>query len=92
MEMQIEIDPIVRRKELLNLLGLSESSLYRRIQSGDFPPPIRLGGPGTLAVGWKLSTVKRWIEERQLTAVSPLCPLCDGAGVIDEDISVQGAA
>ena len=92
MDMQVEIDRIVRRKELLSLLGLSESSLYRRIKSGDFPPPVRLGGPGTLAVGWRLSTVKQWIKERPAASATALCPLCDGVGVIDEELSEQSVA
>lgn len=76
-------DVILRRNDVLKIVGIGKSTLYRRIAAGEFPPPVRLGGPGTSAVGWKLSTVKQWIEERQATAFTLLCPLCDGARVVE---------
>lgn len=40
---------IVRLKELLDRIGYSKATLYKRIQSGLFPPQVSLGGR---AVGW----------------------------------------
>ena len=32
-----------------------------RIKDGDFPPPVRLGGPHNRAIGWRRSEVHDWI-------------------------------
>lgn len=41
--------------------GLSRSEIYRRIQSGDFPPPVKLG---QRASGWDSRAVDGWILGR----------------------------
>ncbi|QBF81961.1 AlpA family phage regulatory protein [Shewanella maritima] len=40
---------ILRKPEVLALLGLSETSLHRQIKAGTFPPSFSLG---CRAVGW----------------------------------------
>ena len=35
----------------VTLIGLSRTSLWRRVRAGDFPAPVRLGGQGSRAVG-----------------------------------------
>jgi len=35
---------IIRKPEVLQMTGLSKSTLYNRNQEGSFPPPINLGG------------------------------------------------
>ncbi|HCG79116.1 MAG: DNA-binding protein [Thalassolituus sp.] len=55
---------ILRRPEVQKLVGLSRSSLYARIASGDFPRPIKLGGIHSRSVGWPESQVSQWISER----------------------------
>lgn len=52
---------IVRRPEVRLLTGLSDSSLDRLEQRGEFPPRRRLG-PN--AVGWLASEVETWIADR----------------------------
>ena len=44
---------ILRTPAVLALIGLSRSSLWRRVRAGDFPAPVRLEGPGSRAVGWR---------------------------------------
>lgn len=41
--------------------GLSRSELYRRIATGDFPRPVKLG---ERASAWSAAEVDRWIAER----------------------------
>ena len=55
-------DRIMRIAEVLVLTGLSRATLYRLVDSGDFPQPVRLGGPESRAVGWRLSEVQEWIR------------------------------
>lgn len=41
--------------------GLSRSSLYRSIKSGDFPQPVKLG---ERASAWDSRSIDRWILGR----------------------------
>jgi predicted DNA-binding transcriptional regulator AlpA len=55
---------ILRRPEVLRLLGVASSTLDRRIRLGDFPRPIKLGtDPTTRAVGWKASVVNDYLTK-----------------------------
>ena len=42
---------MVRLPEVLEITGLSRTTIWRRERDGSFPPPIRLGGEHTRAVG-----------------------------------------
>ncbi len=64
METLATISPrILKRPQVLEMTGLSKSTLYRRIAQGQFPEPFRLGGPGSAAVGWKQDEVMKWLDE-----------------------------
>ena len=52
---------ILRIGEILAMTGLSKTTLWRRIQAGEFPAPVRLGGYHSRAVGWRRSEVESWI-------------------------------
>lgn len=52
---------VIRRNDLLQLIGLSRSSLYAMTKSGRFPKPIRLG---QRAVGWREADVQAWLASR----------------------------
>lgn len=52
---------ILRLKEVINITGLSRSTLYDRITQGEFPSSISLGGN---TVGWVEHEVTNWIQER----------------------------
>lgn len=52
---------IIRKPELLEMLGLSDVTIYRMEKSGKFPKRLWLGGN---SVGWLLSEVCDWIAER----------------------------
>lgn len=54
-------DRLLRRRDVERITGVSRSSIYRLMQEGEFPRPVRVG-PG--AVRWKASDIEAWIESR----------------------------
>jgi len=52
---------IIRLPEVLNKTGLSRSSVYLKIKTGDFPSSFPLG---MRARGWLDSEIDGWIEGR----------------------------
>ncbi len=54
-------DRIIRAKEVHKLTGLSRTTLWRLEQKDNFPKRVSLGGQ---SVGWKLSEVQNWIEDK----------------------------
>lgn len=55
------IKKIIRKKELLNMLGLSGPTIWRMEQAGKFPQRLRLGGN---SCGWLVSEIDDWIASR----------------------------
>ncbi|MGY3932854.1 phage transcriptional regulator AlpA [Aeromonas encheleia] len=61
------VDRVIRLKELSQLVGLSRSTIYDRMNPQSkrfdptFPRPISLG---LASVGWSLSEVMDWIASR----------------------------
>lgn len=54
-------DRVMRKKEVLAIVGLSDVSVWRQEQVGTFPRRIRLGGN---SVGWLKSEIDGWLEQR----------------------------
>jgi prophage regulatory protein len=52
---------ILRRKQVESRTGLCRSTIYAKIKSGDFPPPIPLGAR---AVGWVEKEIDDWLYEK----------------------------
>ena len=52
---------ILRIFEVSDRTGLARSSIYAKIQAGDFPRPIKLG---TRSVGWLEADVNQWIDHQ----------------------------
>jgi prophage regulatory protein len=52
--------PRTPRREISPRLPISRASLYLKIQSGAFPPPVKLG-PRTSA--WRGSDLNAWLDE-----------------------------
>lgn len=55
---------LYRLPEVLGLVGLSRSTIYRLMDDGAFPIPVKLG---QRAVAWRSVDVHAWIESRQST-------------------------
>jgi prophage regulatory protein len=51
-------DRILRIRTVLERTGLSRSTLYRRIQQGNFPKQIRISDR---CIGWRESAVEAWM-------------------------------
>ena len=56
-------DRLLRRRQVEEVTGLSRSSIYRLMQDGEFPRPVRVG---PAAVRWKTSDITVWLESRPL--------------------------
>lgn len=54
-------DPIWRMAETCHQVGLSRSTIYRLIDSNDFPQPIPLGSK---SIGFLSSEVEAWKTQR----------------------------
>lgn len=52
---------LLRRPEVLQRCGISNSTLHRLINAGDFPAPIQLS---PRAVAWIEEEVSTWIDQR----------------------------
>ena len=66
-------DRLRRRQEVEELIGFGRASIYRWIQDGEFPPPVRVG---STAVRWKESDIAAWIQSLP-TATSELSSSAD---------------
>ena len=53
---------VIRRKKLLELIGVSAATQWRMEKAGHFPARRRLGKN---SVGWILSEVEEWINNRE---------------------------
>lgn len=56
------IDRVLRLKQVVEAVGLSKTTIYSAILSGDFPPPLKLHGR---SVGWRSSEISLWIASRE---------------------------
>ena len=56
-------DRLMRRREVERIAGLSRSSIYRLMQEGEFPKPVRVG---PTAVRWRASDITAWLESRPM--------------------------
>lgn len=68
-----------RIRDVLRITALSRPTLYRRITSRRFPPPIHLGGR---ACGWRTTALQAWIADPEGYRTPPdAAPdLCRGPG------------
>ncbi|MDS9467929.1 AlpA family transcriptional regulator [Paracoccus sp. MBLB3053] len=55
----------IRRTEVEALTGLSRSTIYRMMDAGDFPKPVKLTRK---AVGWPEDQVAEWLASRPVAA------------------------
>ncbi len=59
-------DRILRIKTVLQLTGLSRSTLYRKIERGEFPKQIKLS---ERCAGWRQSAVSAWMRNPMFYSV-----------------------
>jgi predicted DNA-binding transcriptional regulator AlpA len=54
-------DKIIRTKEVIEMTGLSRTTLWRLEKKGEFPKRLPLSAG---SVGWRYSEVEKWIDTR----------------------------
>ena len=59
-----ELNRILKTPEVITATGLSKSTIWRRVRSGEFPVPVRLGGAESRSIGWKQDDIEEWIGTR----------------------------
>ncbi len=59
---------VYRIADLQRVIGLSKWTVYKLMKTGDFPLPIQLTSK---AVGWRVTDVEKWVNERQAAGDSP---------------------
>ena len=52
---------LMRLPEVVQLIGVSRSTIYRWMENGEFPRQVSLGGN---TVAWLESDVEDWIQRR----------------------------
>ncbi len=55
-------DRILRIREVLEMTGLSDSTLWREIKAERFPSPVPISARGK---GWLASDVSAWLRNRR---------------------------
>ncbi|MCY4528256.1 MAG: AlpA family transcriptional regulator [Chloroflexi bacterium] len=58
-------DRLLRRRDVERITGVSRASIYRLMQQGVFPRPVKVG---STAVRWKESDIAAWIDSRPVAA------------------------
>ncbi len=54
---------VLRLPAVIQLVGLSRSSIYLLIQQNAFPKPLQLS---TRAVGWRSADIEAWLASRDV--------------------------
>ncbi len=52
-------DRLLRLRDVMAITGLGSSTLYRYIQAGTFPAPMKIGG---FTARWRESAVEAWMD------------------------------
>ena len=56
-----ERERLLRLPEVMRLVGWRRSSIYRLIERGEFPKPVKLGAR---AIAWTESQICQYVESR----------------------------
>ncbi|MBF0400892.1 MAG: AlpA family phage regulatory protein [Magnetococcales bacterium] len=82
----VPISRVLRRTEVMSLLGIKRSTLGDWVAKGHLPPPIQLGPRN---VGWREDVIAAWLESRQPTKIvqqtastPPPAPQADGTATL----------
>lgn len=63
----LKIDRMLRIREVVNVVGLSRSSIYSHIRNGLFPKPLLIGARAT---AWRASDIRAWLDQRKPSDVT----------------------
>ena len=59
-----KLDPLLRLATVTEVTCLGKSTIYRMMNSGQFPRPL-VPGPGS--VRWRTSAIVQWVDGREQT-------------------------
>ena len=57
----IELERLMRREEVLHVCGISKTTLDEMIKAGTFPKPVRIN---ERAAGWRVKDILGWLASR----------------------------
>ncbi len=60
-------DALLRVATVIAITGLSSATVYRKVATGEFPEPIRLGARCTR---WHAASVRAWLAAQTATATA----------------------
>lgn len=60
----LNMNKILRLRDVITVVGLCRSTIYEKIDAGEFPRPLKLG---KRAVGWRLDVIEEWIANLEET-------------------------
>ena len=56
---------LLRITDVLETTSMSRSTLWRLVKTGQFPAPLKVGGPNGRAVRWLREDIEEWIADLQ---------------------------
>lgn len=62
-------ETILRKPDVLRMIGMKQTWLNEAVNRGDFPAPVRLGAR---AVGWKKTEINAWLAGRERARANAL--------------------
>ena len=65
---QLPATGFLRQWQVLTFVPISKSTLWRRVQVGSFPEPVKLS---TRITAWRAEDLRRWIDAAAASASSP---------------------
>ena len=60
-ELALPLEGLAKLPAVMNATGLSRSTIYARVNTGEFPSPVKLG---ERSVAWPVELVRGWIASR----------------------------
>ena len=61
LEMYLDENRLVKKPEIQKLLGISRSTLSRKVKSGQFPPPAMIQNGRSC---WRFIDIHKWLSNR----------------------------
>jgi predicted DNA-binding transcriptional regulator AlpA len=66
---ELPVTGYMRQAQLIPaIIPFSTATLWRKVRSGDFPPPIKLSERIT---AWRVEDIRAWMESRHATVKQP---------------------
>lgn len=56
----VHVERLLRLRDVMTMTALGSSTIYRKMAEGVFPRPLELS---PACVRWRLSDVRRWIDQ-----------------------------